>query len=139
MDKASGNLIDSSLRSYSGKNMILKKGRIGKMSWYNEKLKRIINEQKKNLISPFAKDSIQGDNYLEYIVIIITNMQSVEDYNRISSELLALDGVKKVKRYLSKKIQVLYDTEITEAKQILDKLDEMGWQYIKRTCRNCGK
>jgi copper chaperone CopZ len=109
------------------------------MSWYNGRLREIIKEQKKNLISPFAKDSMQGHNYLENIVIIITNMQSTEDYNKIRSELLALDGVKKVERYLSKKIQVLYDTDIIEAKQILDKLDEMGWQYIKRICRNCGK
>lgn len=102
------------------------------MSWYQERLITIKEEVEKDLRSPFVKEIIYPMDHLVAITFIVTNMQSDEDFNKIKTELLKVNGVTDVKRRLSKKVVVEYDYTKVGLHHLTMALDKTGYKYVKR-------
>lgn len=106
------------------------------MSWYNEKLNNIREEQEKKTLSPFAKK----DAYkTQSVVFMITNMYSEEDFEKIKEEFLNVNGVKEVNRHLTKKVEVVYDSLKIGLEHLVVALNKTGYKYLNRACKNCTK
>ena len=104
------------------------------MSWYDEKLSILIQEQEKNMNSPFVKNH---NNNIESVVFILTNMQTDEDFIKIKEEFMEVNGVMEVKRHLMKKVEVIYDNKKVRLEGLTIALRKTGYKYLNRACKNC--
>ncbi|NLM21508.1 MAG: heavy-metal-associated domain-containing protein [Peptococcaceae bacterium] len=82
---------------------------------------------------------LQNTNPIDSALLIITNMYTKEDFLKIKNEFMNVEGIKDVKYYPSKRIQVLYDNRKITLQHLAMILDKTGYKYIKRACRNCMK
>ena len=78
-------------------------------------------------------------NHLDSVLLIITNMLTEEDFEKVKKEFLKVEGIMEVKSYPNKRIQVLYDNRIITLQHLSMILDKTGYNYIKRACKNCVK
>ncbi|NLL53250.1 MAG: heavy-metal-associated domain-containing protein [Peptococcaceae bacterium] len=81
----------------------------------------------------------QNKNQIDSALLIITNMSTKEDFLKIKNEFMSVEGIKDVKYYPSKRIQVLYDNGKITLQHLTMILDKTGYKYVKRACRNCMK
>ncbi|MHB1419609.1 MAG: heavy-metal-associated domain-containing protein [Bacillota bacterium] len=102
------------------------------MSMYNERLNKLREEREKNYRSPFAKHHLYTNDRTVLITIIITNMYSDEDFNKIKTELLKVNGVIDVNRRLIKKVEIIYDNTKIGLQHIAFALNKTGYNYVKR-------
>ncbi|MHB1127985.1 MAG: hypothetical protein ACYC2T_13725 [Bacillota bacterium] len=102
------------------------------MSIYNERLNKLREEREKNFRSPFAKDHLFANDRNVSITLIITNMYSDEDFNKIKTELLKVNGIIDVNHRLIKKVEIIYDYTKIGLHHIAFALNKTGYNYIKR-------
>lgn len=106
------------------------------MSWYNREFTKIQEEQASLLGSPFSKAG-QNSNHIDSALLIITNMNTDEDFEKIREDFLKVEGISEVKRYMTKRIQVLYDNRKVTLNHLVGVLESTGYNYVKRICKNC--
>lgn len=102
------------------------------MSMYSERLNKLREEREKNYRSPFAKDHFYTNDRSVSITLIITDMYSDEDFNKIKTELLKINGIIDVNRRFIKKVEVIYDYTKIGLQHIGFALNKTGYNYIKR-------
>jgi copper chaperone CopZ len=109
------------------------------MSWYNEKLSKIKQQNEKYWRDNAAskKSETGSEEKIDSIILIITDMHTEEDFNKIKQEFLYVEGIKEVNHYLPKKIQVRYDSRLLTLQHLVIILEKTGYNYIKRACKNC--
>ncbi len=106
------------------------------MSWYQDKVKE--NKTLKNNNYYNASKKQQEDLYILRkrnipIMITITDMNSDEDVETITSSLLSLEGITQVKPFLNrKKLKVYIDTSKTSLQMVAYTISKLGYNYIKR-------
>lgn len=64
--------------------------------------------------------------------MIITNLNTIEDYNSISKVLKTINGIESVGPYNHKKLSVTYNQNLTNIEHIVYKLSQMGYRYVNR-------
>lgn len=82
-------------------------------------------------------EQILADNQVESIVLIITDMRSEQDFQKIKEELLKVNGVLEVKRLQTKKVQVICTRNRTRLEYLVIALKKTGYSFLNRACINC--
>jgi ABC-type lipoprotein release transport system permease subunit len=90
------------------------------LSWYDKKLEKSANP------------NIDYNNSLVAFNMIITNLNTIEDYEKINKELRTINGVEDIGPYNHKKLSVIYNQYLTSIEHIVYKLSQMGYRYVNR-------
>ncbi|WP_028308262.1 hypothetical protein [Desulfitibacter alkalitolerans] len=91
------------------------------MSWYDKKLEKSANLN-------FSQDN----NSVITFNMIITNLNTIEDYERINKVLRTINGVEGIGTYNQKKLSIMYNQYLTSIEHIVYKLSQIGYRYVNR-------
>lgn len=114
---------------YRGKLGSISKIRDGKMSNLSIPL---------NYIELIRRDSVNSVNDSTITMnMIITNLNTQEDYESIATILKQIKGVKAIGVFQLKKIGVTFNRYETSLENIVHHLSKMGYKYINRFWQKC--
>ncbi|MEW6623870.1 MAG: heavy-metal-associated domain-containing protein [Bacillota bacterium] len=115
------------------------------MSWYGEKTSKLMEEYQKSL-KPFFIPSypmheyyqeaamVNSNNYssVKTVNMVITNMRTQDDYNKINEALSKINGVKSTNSHGPGKLSVTFDAGLTRIEELVYVISILGYRYINR-------
>jgi hypothetical protein len=113
-----------------------KKGANESMSWYKE---TVDNLMEKRLFDPEASKMPSAKLYAQArrefpVTITVTDMYNEQDKDKLTSALLALEGVSSVKPILhQKKLVVAFNPGQVSLQTITYTIAQLGYHYIQRS------
>jgi len=105
------------------------------LSWYQEKLNKLSMENAYQFQESLIPDKKLFNTYSRNITItlIITNMYTETDSQKLSSKLLTLEGVNKVQTILNnKRLIISYDIRKTKLETVTYTIAKLGYHYLQR-------